>query len=60
MKHSVAICADVLPIKIVRSAVSEGVHHRDLYLSSQHALYLDGLFVTVGSLERRSPLFAVH
>lgn len=47
---------DVLPIKIARSALSEGVPHRDLYLSSQHALYLDDLFVTVGSLVNGSTI----
>jgi Hint domain-containing protein len=48
--------ADVLPIKIVRSALAEGVPHRDLYLSSQHALYFDGLLVTVGSLVNGSTI----
>jgi len=48
--------ADVLPIKVVRSALSEGVPHRDLYLSAQHALYIDGLLVTVGSLVNGSTI----
>jgi hypothetical protein len=48
--------ADVVPIKVVRSALTEGVPHRDLYLSSQHALYLDGLLVTVGSLVNGSTI----
>src|SRR5215831_465146 len=48
--------ADVLPIKVARSALTEGVPHRDLYLSSQHALYLDGLLVTVGSLVNGSTI----
>jgi len=42
--------ADVAPIKVVRSAFANDVPHRDLYLSPRHAVYLDGLLVTVGSL----------
>ena len=42
--------ADAGPIKVVRSALTDGVPHRDLYLSPRHALYLDGLLITIGSL----------
>jgi hypothetical protein len=42
--------ADVVPIKVARSAFADGVPHRDLYLSPWHAVYVDGLLVTVGSL----------
>jgi hypothetical protein len=42
--------ADVVPIKVARSALADGVPHRDLYLSPGHALYLDSLLVTVESL----------
>src|SRR5262245_65179857 len=48
--------ADVVPIKVARSALAEGVPHRDLYLSPGHALYLDGLLVTVGSLVNGSTI----
>src|SRR5262245_64523874 len=42
--------ADLAPIKVVRSALADGVPHRDLYLSPWHAIYVDGLLVTVASL----------
>ena len=42
--------ADFAPIKVVRSALADGVPHRDLYLSPWHAIYVDGLLVTVASL----------
>src|SRR5262249_41570206 len=42
--------ADVAPIKVARSALTEGVPQRDLYLSPRHALYLDGMLVTIGSI----------
>jgi len=41
---------DVAPIKVVRSAFANDVPHRDLYLSPWHAVYLDGMLVTVASL----------
>jgi len=44
------------PVKVGRSALAEGVPHRDLYLSPWHALYLDGLLVTVGSLVNGSAI----
>jgi hypothetical protein len=42
--------AGLAPIKVVRSALADGVPHRDLYLSPWHAIYVDGLLVTVASL----------
>jgi hypothetical protein len=42
--------ADIAPIKVAPSALADGVPHRDLYLSPRHAVYVDGLLVTVGSL----------
>jgi hypothetical protein len=41
---------DVAPIKVARAAFADGVPHRDLYLSPWHAVYVDGLLVTIGSL----------
>ena len=46
--------ADVAPIKVARAAFADGVPHRDLYLSPWHAVYLDGLLVTIGSLVNTS------
>jgi hypothetical protein len=48
--------ADVAPIKVAHSALAEGVPHRDLYLSPRHALYLDGLLVTIGSIVNGSTI----
>jgi Hint domain len=42
--------ADIAPIKVARLALADGLPRRDLYLSPRHALYLDGLLVTVESL----------
>jgi Hint domain len=48
--------ADVAPIKVARSALADGLPHRDLYLSPGHALYFDGLLVTVESLVNGSTI----
>ena len=48
--------ADVAPIKVARSALADGIPHRDLHLSPGHALYFDGLLVTVGSLVNGSTI----
>ena len=48
--------ADVAPIKVARSALTEAVPHRDLYLSPRHALYLDGRLVTIGSIVNGSTI----
>ena len=36
---------DVAPIKICRSALAPNVPHRDLYVSPQHSLFLDGVLI---------------
>ncbi len=41
---------DVAPIKVCRSALALNVPQRDLYLSPLHALYFDGVLITVGAL----------
>jgi hypothetical protein len=41
---------DVAPIKICRSALARNVPHRDLYLSPAHALYFDGVLISVSAL----------
>lgn len=40
----------VIPIRVSRSAIADGVPHDDLYLSSGHALYLDGYLIPVREL----------
>ena len=40
-----------LPIRVARSALAENVPSQDLYLSPDHALFLDGVFVPVKYLE---------
>jgi hypothetical protein len=41
---------DVVPVRVARSALGENTPQRDLYLSPAHAVYVDGLLVTVASL----------
>jgi Hint domain len=41
---------DVLPIKVARSALEPLVPHTDLFLSSFHSIYMDGLLVPVRNL----------
>jgi hypothetical protein len=40
----------VLPIKIARGALGPGVPHADLFVSSMHAIYIDGLLIPARSL----------
>jgi hypothetical protein len=40
----------VRPVRISRSAISDGVPSRDLYLSQYHSLLVDGALVTAGTL----------
>lgn len=41
---------DALPVRVARSALAPNVPHSDLYLTKAHALFIDGILVTVGSL----------
>jgi len=41
---------DVLPIRVVRSALGPDVPHADLYLTQMHALLVDGVLVAAGNL----------
>jgi hypothetical protein len=38
------------PVRVARSGIADGVPHSDLFLTSPHALYLDGALLPVGSL----------
>jgi hypothetical protein len=40
----------VQPVRVARSALALNVPHTDLYLSEWHALFVDGVFIPVGSL----------
>jgi hypothetical protein len=42
--------ADVRPVLVRKSAISENVPNRDLYLTRAHSLYLDGVLIPVGDL----------
>ena len=41
---------DVAPIKICRSALAPNVPHRDLYVSPQHSLFLNGVLICAKGL----------
>jgi hypothetical protein len=41
---------DALPVRVARSALAPDVPHTDLYVTSGHALFIDGLLVPVGDL----------
>jgi Hint domain len=41
---------DALPVRIARSALAPDVPHADLYVTKGHALLIDGVLVTAGSL----------
>jgi hypothetical protein len=42
--------AEVLPVKVARSAFGPLNPHTDLFLSDTHAVYLDGLLIPIGNL----------
>jgi hypothetical protein len=41
---------DVLPVRVARSALGPEIPHTDLYVTKAHALLIDGVLVTAGSL----------
>jgi len=41
---------DVLPVRVARSALGPNTPHADLYVTKEHALLIDGVLVTAGSL----------
>ena len=41
---------DALPVRISRSALGPDMPHADLYVTKEHALLIDGVLVTAGSL----------
>jgi hypothetical protein len=40
----------VLPVRVARSALAPNVPHTDLYLSQEHALFIDGMLIPVVNL----------
>jgi Hint domain len=47
------------PVRISRSALSDGVPYRDLYLSQYHSLLIDGVLVTAGTLTNGTTIVQV-
>ena len=41
---------EVLPVRVARSALGPDMPHADLYVTKAHALLIDGVLVTAGSL----------
>jgi Hint domain len=41
---------DAMPVRIARSALAPGVPQADLYVTGNHALFVDGLLIAVGNL----------
>ena len=41
---------DALPVRIARSALAPEVPHSDLYVTAEHALFIEGLLIPVGNL----------
>jgi hypothetical protein len=41
---------DALPVRIARSALAPEVPHADLYVTREHALFIDGVLIPAGSL----------
>jgi hypothetical protein len=42
--------AEMMPVKLMPSALDEGIPHRELFLSRWHAIYLDGQLIPAGAL----------
>jgi hypothetical protein len=49
----------VRPVRVSRSAISDGVPFRDLYLSQYHSLLIDGVLVTAGTLTNGTTIVQV-
>jgi len=47
---SSAWASDARPVRVARSALGPNVPHTDLYLSQEHAIFIDGALVRAGSL----------
>ena len=47
---SKAWSGDAQPVRVARSALGPNVPHTDLYLSQEHAIFIDGVLVRAGSL----------
>jgi hypothetical protein len=47
---SSAWASDALPVRVARSALGPNVPHTDLYLSQEHAIFIDRVLVRAGSL----------
>ena len=41
---------DALPVRIARSALAPEVPHSDLYVTAEHALFIEGVLIPVGNL----------
>jgi len=50
---------EIRPVRVSRSAISEGVPFRDLYLSQWHSLLIDGALVTAATLTNNTTIVQV-
>jgi hypothetical protein len=50
---------DIRPVRVSRSAISDGVPCHDLYLSRWHSLLIDGVLVTAGTLINNTTIVEV-
>jgi hypothetical protein len=52
----------VLPVRVAQSALATGVPRADLYLTREHALFIDGVLIPVGNLinGRTIKLYEAH